>query len=396
MSLRYMINFRARQALVGIAILSALAAGRAMAQSEAPTEIDKIAKELSTYVFPKSGPYTPESIVIGNARQIETWARSAHADSAAEAFAHWNADGEIPGACAACHSGQGFRAFLGLDGSTPGPLQSPVPTGGVVDCETCHNAGLAAIKSVTLPSGVVHPVQPVELPCMTCHVGRTAGTTVAKATSDMDANAVNPKLSFVNPHYKVAGATWLGGYGGIGYQYPGKTYSGRFLHAKPLATCVSCHEPHALTVNEAICLTCHQTGRSTEIRISRQSYDGSGNTSKGIAHDIRSNSDLLMREISSYAEAVSGVGLIFDGTRYPYFFTDANLDKVADQADGQPVVYKSWTPTLLRAAYNWKVVTSDPGIHVHNPHYALELLYDSIEALAVAQGKDFASYGLAR
>ncbi|MDF1855947.1 cytochrome C [Pseudooceanicola sp.] len=382
--------------MAGFAGIVIATTGPVLAQSDKPSEIEEIARELSTYVFPKTGPYTPEAIVIGNARQIESWARSAHANSAAEAFAHWNADGEIPGACAVCHSGQGFRAFHGLDGSAPGPLQSPIPTGGVVDCETCHKPGLAEIDSVTLPSGVVHPTETALVPCLTCHTGRSSGANVAKVTANMAEDTVNPELSFVNPHYKVAGATWLGGYGGIGYHYPGKTYSGRFLHAKPVASCLSCHEPHALTVNEAICLTCHETGAAQDIRISRQSYDGSGDTAQGIAVDIRANSDLLMREMLDYASQVAKTGLIYDSGRYPYFFADANRDGVVDQTDGRPVTFKGWTPTLLRAAYNWKVVTSDPGIHVHNPHYALELIHDSIESLAKAQGKDFAAFGLMR
>ena len=44
----------------------------------------------------------------------------------------------------------------------------------------------------------------------------------------------------------------------------------------------------------------------------------------------------------------------------------------------------SWTPRLLKAAYNWKFVGADAAIHVHNPHYALELLYDSAEDLSAA------------
>ncbi|WP_238364615.1 cytochrome C [Mesobacterium pallidum] len=382
------------------AVLACLAASPALAQSdtpaEAPAEIEELAEQLSTYVFPKAGPYTPEAIVIGNARQIEGWARSAHADASAEAFAHWNAEGEIPGTCAVCHSGAGFRAFHGLDGSTPGPLESPIPVGGVVDCETCHSRGLAEIDMIALPSGVQHPAEAAEVPCLTCHTGRSSGAQVTAATADMDPDAVNAELRFINPHYKVAGATWLGGYGGIGYHYPGKTYSGRFLHAKPVATCLACHDPHALSVNEAVCLTCHQTGTPEEIRIARQSYDGSGDTAKGIAADIMANAGLLMDQMTSYAASVAGIGMVYDGGRYPYFFADANMDGVIDEAEGRPVAYNGWTPTLLRAAYNWKVVTADPGIHVHNAPYALELLYDSIESLAEAQGADFGALGLLR
>ena len=58
--------------------------------------------------------------------------------------------------------------------------------------------------------------------------------------------------------------------------------------------------------------------------------------------------------------------------------------------------YGSWTPRLLKAVYNWKVVTADPGIHAHNPYYALELLYDSIADLASADGMDVDMTGMLR
>lgn len=51
---------------------------------------------------------------------------------------------------------------------------------------------------------------------------------------------------------------------------------------------------------------------------------------------------------------------------------------------------------MLKAAYNWKFVSSDAGIHVHNPHYALELLYDSMEDLSGPMEMDFAAPGLIR
>ena len=51
---------------------------------------------------------------------------------------------------------------------------------------------------------------------------------------------------------------------------------------------------------------------------------------------------------------------------------------------------------MLRTAYNWKLVTADHGAYVHNPPYALELLYDSIEDLSEPLGIEMASHGLLR
>jgi hypothetical protein len=149
-------------------------------------------------------------------------------------------------------------------------------------------------------------------------------------------------------------------------------------------------------VSEQTCLTCHQNGEPAAIRISRLSYDGSGDLTKGIRADIDANAALLMATLAANSEEVAGTPLVYDGNRYPYFFADANGDGVVDQANGQPVTYASWTPRLLKAAYNWKFVAADPGVHVHNPHYALELLYDSIEDLHVPLGGDFQNLGLAR
>ncbi|WP_099045490.1 cytochrome c3 family protein [Pseudoponticoccus marisrubri] len=338
------------------------------------------------FALPQAGPFTPAEISIDNNKAISDWFRSAHADAAAEAFRHWDEDEEIRPACATCHSGEGFRDFHGLDGTQAGMVDGPIEPGGVVDCGTCHHSGLAEIETVTFPSGLNHPVTGVEASCMTCHQGRTAGTDVMAAIADKPLDTTDPSLRFINPHYATAAATWLGGYGGAGYQYEGQDYSGRFFHARPVSTCNSCHEPHTLEVAFEPCLTCHQADSPEAIRIARQSYDGSGNTSVGIRSDIAANAARLMDLIEAYTAEVAGVPVVYDGGRYPYFFTDANGDGRADMTDGKPVAYDAWTPRSLRTAYNWKLVTADPGNFAHNPPYALELLYDSIEDLNTAMG----------
>jgi hypothetical protein len=348
------------------------------------------------FALPQSGPFTPADIEVKNSQAIDDWFRSAHADAAAEAFRHWDEEEEIRPACATCHSGEGFRAFHGLDGSEPGVVEGPINTGGVVDCGTCHNAGLAEITAVRFPSGLMHPVQGVEASCMTCHQGRTAGVNVREAIAGQDDDATNPELRFINPHYATAAATWLGGYGGAGYLYEERDYSGRFFHARPVSTCNSCHEPHTLEVAFEPCLTCHQADSPQDIRISRQSYDGSGNTSVGIRSDIQANARLLLETVKSYAADVAGAPMVYDRTQYPYFFSDANGDGVIDVSEGQAVAYSAWTPRSLRAAYNWKLVTADPGSYAHNPHYALELLYDSIEDISAPLGIDMEDLDLLR
>ncbi|SNT73824.1 cytochrome c3 family protein [Paracoccus seriniphilus] len=367
------------------------------AQETTSSEIESIAKEMEFYVMPQSGPFRPDQITIANQAAIADWARSGHSDASSEAFAHWNEEGEIPPACATCHAGAGFRAFHGLDGSAPGLPEAPVPTGGVVDCDTCHNPGLGKINEITFPSGLVHPVSSTaEVSCMTCHQGRAAGSMITRAVGTQDEDRVDPDLSFINPHYAVAAASWLGGYGGGGYQYPGKEYSGRFFHARPLATCVSCHDPHSLEVAQESCMTCHQDGTPDNIRLSRISFDGSGDLDKGIRADIAANAKRLHALLIEYAQDIAGTPMVYDGHRHPYFFADANGDGRIDEVDGSAVPYNAWTPRLLKAAYNWKFVTSDAGAFVHNPHYALELLYDSLEDIAQPLGHDIAAWNIRR
>lgn len=379
--------------LAAAAALVALSAAPSFAQSS--NKVDSV-EGLPTYVVPPSGPFSPNRIAIPNARAIAAWVRGGHSDRSSESFAHWDEEGSIPAVCSVCHSGAGFRSFHGLDGSPIGLPSSPIPVGGVVDCDTCHNPNLGTVTRLTLPSGLDHPVTVGDAACVTCHSGRAAGASVSKAVADMPEDEINPKLRFVNPHYALAAVTSLGSYGGLGFEYPDKTYAGRFLHAKPVSTCLSCHDPHSLTVTEDTCLMCHETGKASDIRISRVSHDGSGDVTKGIKGDIAANHQRLMGMMKTYAEEVIGTPMVYDGHSYPYFFTDANGDGLKDEADGAPVAYASWTPRLLKAAYNWKVVDADKGIHVHNPHYARELLYDSMEDLAAPIGVDFPKLGLIR
>ena len=231
---------------------------------------------------------------------------------------------------------------------------------------------------------------------MTCHQGRTAGIDVRAAIDGLDIDAPNPELRFINPHYATAAATWLGGYGGAGYHYEGREYAGRFFHARPVSSCNSCHEPHTLEVAFEPCLTCHQADGPQQIRIARQSYDGSGDTSVGIRSDIDANAARLLDMIGSYASEVAGVPLVHDGTRIPTSSPTRTATAPSTYTDGEPVADDAWTPRSLRTAYNWKLVTADPGVYAHKPAYALQLLHDSIEDLAGPLGTDMRALGLLR
>ena len=70
--------------------------------------------------------------------------------------------------------------------------------------------------------------------------------------------------------------------------------------------------------------------------------------------------------------------IVYDSASYPYFFVDTDGDGVGDDR------FASWTPRLLKAAYNYQVSLKDPGEYAHGGKYIVQLLHDSIADLNVA------------
>jgi len=312
-----------------------------------------------------------------NAVIVEKWLGSPHADAKSPSFTHWNDDGAIPQACATCHSGQGFREFFGLDGSTLGEIVHPVPTGGVVDCATCHD-GADQIGSVTFPSGLMVTPEGSTATCLACHQGRQSGVGLTAALSGRDDDVVDPELGFINPHYGVAAAMQFGTDVKGGYEYPGRDYKGQFAHAPPFSGCIDCHDPHDLKVAVATCVDCHKTDDPRAIRTSPVDFDGDGDVTSGIHAEVAALNDQLLDMIGHYAADVAGTPIVY-ADHYPYFF-------VAEDGVATSETFSAWTPALLRAAYNFQFVLKDKGAYVHNPHYAIQLLQDSITDLADRAG----------
>jgi hypothetical protein len=320
----------------------------------------------------------------------EAWLASRHADRTSEAFTHWNEDGEIPGTCAVCHSSIGLNDYLTGPMDTVGAIDHPVPLGAVVDCTACHSAAAANLAEVPFPSGVHVMLDRGTAVCSACHQGRAATGSVDGAIGAGEADVVMADLGFVNSHYAVAGATQQGSAVHGGYEYAGQTYAGPFTHIPALNSCSSCHSPHSLEVELASCTSCHEAATSfTTIRTSQVDYDGDGDMSEGIADPIMTLHARLGEAIALYAAEVIETPIIYASGSYPYFFTDTDADgAVSDGEAAFPNRYQSWTPRLLRAAYNYQFVAQDSGAYTHNPHYALQLLYDSLADLGMAVDVD--------
>lgn len=112
-------------------------------------------------------------------------------------------------------------------------------------------------------------------------------------------------------------------------------------------------------------------------------FDGDGNTRVGVDGEIGGLRDRLYAAIRAYAGDVAGTPIGYAENQFPYFFADGNGDgTISPEEAVMPNRYARWTPRLLKAAYNYQVAMKDAGGFVHNPHYLLQLLHDSLASLS--------------
>ncbi|MCC6955392.1 MAG: hypothetical protein IT316_01280, partial [Anaerolineales bacterium] len=204
-----------------------------------------------------------------------------------------------------------------------------------------------------------------------------------KALADKEPNTPDPSIPFTSIHYFAAGATLFGNEVQGAYQYEGKDYVG-FNSKHPVNKCKDCHDVHALGIKLESCAGCHASASDPKdpatYRFDPIDYDGNGDTKEGISVEINAFAERLYAAIQAYA-VKAGTPIVYDVNRYPYFFVDADSDGVPDTGEKGAVAYNAWTPTLLKAAYNYQYYHKDPGAFTHNPKYVLQFLYDSIVAV---------------
>lgn len=320
---------------------------------------------------------------------LEEWSGSAHADLEAEAFVHWNEDdpAEIPAECAKCHSTPGYLDHLGADGSTPGQVDAAAEIGTVVECVACHNEATQAKTSVVMPSGIELTDLGAEARCMECHQGRESLISVTEviSTAGVAEDTVSEDLSFLNIHYYAAAATKYGTLAKGGFEYEGQTYDGNFAHVEEFDTCIECHDSHTLEVKVEACSECHtdvstvEDLRNVRMQGSLVDYDGDGDMEEGIAAELTGLQEVLYQAMQDYSAEVAGEAIAYSVTAYPYFFVDSDGDGEASEAEAEFANrFVSWTPRLVKAAYNYQTSLKDPGAYAHGGKYIMQLLHDSI------------------
>ncbi|MCA9941996.1 MAG: hypothetical protein KC449_00875 [Anaerolineales bacterium] len=293
-----------------------------------------------------------------------------HFAGSEEAFRHWDEDGAVPGSCSKCHSAAGLPLF-----ATEGvSISQPLANG--LNCATCHSSletfEVYTFDSVTFPSGASVSFGEGETAntCINCHQGRSSSVSVNQAIGDLGDDEISDSLRFLNIHYFAAGATLFGAEVQGAYQYDGNEYLGRNEHVGAFDTCVECHNTHALEVEVAECTECHENVETAAdlaaIRVSEADFDGDGDATEGLAGEIDTMAELLYTSMSDYAVSIGADPVVYDSHAYPYFFNDAG-DR-----------YGTWSPTLLRAAYNYQYVQKDPGAFAHNGLYIIQVLYDTL------------------
>jgi len=350
----------------------------------------------------------PTPVDLSQAHRVD----AGHFAGSEEPFRHWDEDGEIPASCSRCHSPEGLPLLLKDDSTISQPLANGFK------CTTCHESlGLEAgelvaprrvVNEIGFPSGAVLSFGEGEEAnlCLVCHQGRESKYSVdalltgldsetiadlsaselldvvAESTDKLDDDTVADNLRFLNIHYFAAGATRFGTEAKGAYEYDGQEYAGFFDHIDDYQTCVNCHDVHSLEVKAAECGDCHDGVETEEdldtIRESDTDFDGDGNTTEGLREEVNTMREALYAALQEYAASTTGTDdVIYNSQSYPYFFIDTNGNGELDEDEADR--YATWTPRLLKAAYNYQYSQKDPGAFAHNGPYILQILYDTLD-----------------
>ncbi len=267
-------------------------------------------------------------------------------------------------ACVRCHTGEGY--VDNLAGRAPTPHFIPPTEKNFLGCNTCHDSAAPAanhhvrqIDNVVFPSGLSVTTGGNSKVCFACHAGRNSKASVDAAVPT--GGIYN--FGDVDPHFLPVTAILYGPLAGGGYEYAGRDYTNVLSVVHIDASCVTCHMAagpaanwnlggHAMTMTDG---SARNTTACSNFRCHGPvtSFDVRGTNPQGTL-----NSLLALLDTALAAKGVVKASPFV----YPYF---TNITAAAE----------------LRATYNYRFVSGDPGAYVHNYWYAAQLLYDSLDEL---------------
>ncbi len=345
--------------------------------------------------------------------QVLAWAKSGHGNEDSEAWSQRDWDGAAEyKECQRCHTATGAKNYLAApttydpDDNTfdllPGENQ-------VLYCSTCHsnnpneNDGLNVIPNdadilapYSTPNVVAYPDAKKSNMCLVCHIGIESGAVIKEADAS---NKAFENKDFIHAHYLPAGGLV---YKKIGYEFENQDYANpsHYKHHEiddtddGMGPCIGCHmsspgaDDHSFLAvekeNETVvgiesekCLDCHAGTESEFVAFLNFQKNG-----------LNALLDVLLEELES-------TGFIYS-PKWPYFFrsTDNSFDNriinwepdEEDEGNGQ---------NNMGAAFNYILISQEPGAYVHNSRYAKRLVFDAIDWLDhndLTGTIDFANY----
>ncbi|HEY6871663.1 MAG TPA: cytochrome C [Geobacteraceae bacterium] len=287
------------------------------------------------------------------------WETSSHANINGPAFVQQ--DFKTLDGCVRCHTTTGFVNYT-TGKVTAAWGDASDKTKELITCRACH---------VDMPNGIPRTIAPIApypddtftTPdlgrsniCVRCHVGTKNGKSI---TAQLSALADFTNLAFIDPHYAATAGNL---FGQAGYHFPGRTYNGAATHSTIAAT-------DASGANEGPCVTCHKNP------LNGHDYAPIGVIALcGSCHGTSFDSTTLGNDKTAFQNAMqvlraqlAAKGFVYTGA--PPFFTNTNWGSGQDGAN------------TMGAAFNFVLLTTEPGIYAHNPIYAQQLVLDSIDYL---------------
>ncbi len=186
----------------------------------------------------------------------------------------------IATACAACHSGQPRP-----EKQPPGRFRDPPFTEVAIGCENCHGPGQLHVQARStgklMPAGYDRTiVNPQKLPpwlanniCMNCH--EAGQSRIMHPGKEATSYRPGTPLDSVVSLFTLAAKQESAGKTDVLSHYQGMTASKCYRASGEKLQCITCHDPHVQSQNEASvykskCLSCHQENSCTLPVKSRQ------------------------------------------------------------------------------------------------------------------------------